>query len=310
MDELDEAFARAVDAYCSWLTYERSYSPHTVRAARSDLESFGRWAERKGVDPLRLTLRQIRGFLAELDRARYARSTINRRLSTLRRFFAYAQTFGLCQSNPAAVLRGPKQPRTLPAVMHRADMEKLLAVCGPSNPDGSPREQSPVDLRNQALLELLYASGLRVSEAAGLKVRDLDLAQAQARVMGKGGKERIVPLHATAVAALSAYLDRGRPSLVGAVEPQNLFLSTRGNPLSADAIRRMFKNALQAAGLDASLSPHAVRHTFATDVLDGGADLRSVQEMLGHASLSTTQIYTHLSSSRLQSAHTQAHPRA
>ena len=310
MEELDRDFARGIDAYCSWLTYERNYSAHTVRAARSDLESFGRWAGRKGLDPFRLTLRQVRGFLAELDRAQYARSTINRRLSTLRRFFGYAQTFGLCEANPVAALQGPKQPRTLPAVLRRADMEKLLAVHAAVGPDGKPREQTPADLRDQALLELLYASGLRVSEAAGLDVKDVDLSQGQARVMGKGSKERIVPLHATAVAAIAEYLERGRPVLAVKPGESRLFLSSRGTPLTADAIRRMFKESLRAAELDESLSPHAVRHTFATDVLDGGADLRSVQEMLGHASLSTTQIYTHLTPSRLLSAHAQAHPRA
>ncbi|MDO4502954.1 MAG: tyrosine recombinase [Coriobacteriia bacterium] len=310
MEDLAEGMASAVDAYCRHLRLERNYSPHTVRATRCDLEQYALWAARRELDPLNVTLRQIRGFLAEQDRAGYARSTINRRLSSLRGFFGYCQSCELCQGNPAAALQGPKQPKTLPKVLRRSDMTRLLAVHAAVDLDGRPREQSASDLRDQALLELLYACGVRVSEAAGLKPADVDLAQGQARVMGKGSKERIVPLHGTAIAALKDYLDRGRSELLGEKDCAHLFVTTRGNPMSADAIRVMFKRSLQQAGLDPSLSPHAMRHTFATDVLDGGADLRSVQEMLGHASLSTTQIYTHLTPTRLQVAHAQAHPRA
>ena len=164
-------------------------------------------------------------------------------------------------------------------------------------------------LRNQALLELLYGAGLRVSEASSLEVSGVDFSEGMVRVMGKGSKERLVPLHAKALEVLSAYIHQARSILLGGKQSTYVFISSRGNQLSTNTIRTVFKQALQEAGLDESLSPHAMRHSFATDLLSGGADLRSVQEMLGHASLSTTQIYTHLSSDRLKAVHHQSHPR-
>lgn len=309
MQELPTAFGEAVEGYCRHLRFERSYSPHTIRSARCDLQSFGLWAVRNHVDPLAADLREARGYLADLDRARYARSTVNRRLSTLRRFFSWARLHGLAQGNPATALKGPKKPATLPSVMRPADVDRLLAVYAPGALGGEGG-QDALSMRNQALLELLYAAGLRVSEASGLELSSVSYDEATVRVLGKGGKERIVPLHATALRAVRTYMDRGRPQLLKGGESSALFVSARGNALTPDAIRTVFKQALRRAGLDPSFSPHALRHTFATHVLDGGADLRSVQEILGHSSLSTTQIYTHLTPSRLLQAHSTAHPRA
>ncbi len=289
---------------------ERSASAHTVRAYHIDLMDFARWAKRASVDPLTATHRQLRQYLGELDRAQYSRTTINRRLSALRGFFRWLNVTGKSSSDPACVLQGPKKQKSLPQVIRPADMARLLSVHGKRDAQGRPREQSPADMRDQALLEFLYACGARVSEASGLKVADVDFEQGQVKVFGKGSKERIIPLHEMALSSLRAYLVVGRPRLLDGKSSEYAFVSTRGNRMGTDAIRKMFKATLREAGLDETLSPHDMRHTFATDLLSGGADLRSVQEMLGHASLSTTQVYTHLSPERLKDAHRQAHPRA
>ena len=304
----------AIDEFCRALRTERNASPHTVRAYRSDLEAYARWAARAGVDALAPTLRELRSYAADLDAAGYARATMNRRISSLKGMFRWRAAADKGRGVSAGALSGPKRPRRLPRVVRPAEMARILAVHGPVGLDGLPREQSLSDLRDQAVLELLYASGVRVSEACSLSLPDLDLASGQARVLGKGSKERVVFVHSAAVASLAAYLARARPVLaLRAPEPARsdaLFLSIRGRRLSPDTVRRMFRNTQLAAGLPGSYTPHDVRHTFATDVLDGGADLRAVQEMLGHASLSTTQIYTHLSPARLKSVHAQAHPRS
>ena len=190
-----------------------------------------------------------------------------------------------------------------------ADMARILSVHAPSGERGSDGERTPSDMRDQALLEFLYACGARVSEASALLVANVDFEQRQVKVFGKGSKEWIIPLHDMAVSSLRAYALYARPKLLGFSEEPLFFVSDRGGRYSTDAIRRMFKRTLAQAGVDPTFSPHDMRHTFATDLLNGGADLRSVQEMLGHASLSTTQIYTHVSAARLKEVHHQAHPR-
>lgn len=296
--------------FCEALKIERNASSHTVRAYKTDLLVFLRWAQRCGVDPLELTHRQLRRYLGELDRAGYSRTTVNRRLSSLRGFYRWLNVMGFAEVDPASALRGPKELRNLPAVVTSQDMEKLLSVYAACDVCGRPRKQSAEDKRNQALLEFLYACGARVSEASGLLVGNVDFALAQVKLFGKGSKERIVPLHETALASMRAYLDEARGELLAGKKSEFFFISTRGNAMSPDAVRKMFKKALGAAGLDPSLSPHDLRHSFATDMVSGGADLRSVQELLGHASLSTTQIYTHVSPERLKRVHEQAHPRS
>lgn len=298
-----------MDAFCDALRIERNASEHTVRAYRVDLADYARWAHREGLDPVAVTHRQLRRYLGDLDQARYSRTTVNRRLSALRGFFRWLVATGEAQEDPAGILQGPKQAKNLPRHIRAADMARLLSVHGRRDADGSPREQTPVDMRNLALLEFLYACGARVSEASGLRTADVDFSRGQVKVFGKGAKERIIPLHDLALDSMKTYLHFGRAKLLNGRESPFFFVSTRGNRMGADAIRKMFKAALRAAGLDETLSPHDMRHTFATDLLEGGADLRSVQEMLGHASLSTTQIYTHLSPERLKQVHRRAHPR-
>lgn len=310
LERVGEGASRLAELYCHALKVEQNASPHTVRAYRTDLHDYLRWAAREQLDPIRIHHRQLRLYLSELDRAQYNRATINRRLSSLKGFFRWLNVSGEIDADPASVLRGPKQTKSLPSLIKPRDMAKLLSVHGKKDLTGKKREQNPVDLRNQALLEMLYACGARVSEVSGLELANVDFKNKQVKVFGKGSKERIIPLHDLAIDSMKTYLHFGRPKLLKEKSSLCFFVSTRGNRMTTDAIRKMFKETVRTAGLDETLSPHDMRHTFATDLLAGGADLRSVQEMLGHASLSTTQIYTHLSSDRLKKAHRQAHPRA
>lgn len=291
----------ALDRYLVHMRVERNLSPNTVRAYAADLARYLEWARRSGVDALHPTHRQLRRYLAELDQARYARRTVARRLAAVRGLFGFLLVEGTIDSDPSAVLATPKIGRSLPRTVPDDALAALLEA---------PDESTPVGLRDRALLELLYASGARVSEVAGLSISDVDLAQGQVRLFGKGSKERDVPVYHLATQRIRDYLLKGRPALARPESPDALFLSSRGRSMSADAIRRVFKSRMAQAGAASDLSPHAMRHTFATHLLEGGADLRSVQELLGHIALSTTQIYTHLSMGRLKDVHGKSHPRA
>jgi integrase/recombinase XerD len=298
-----EETERLIDSFLTVLRVERNLSLHTIRAYGTDLRDFSAWMKRE-----RLTLEDVehriaRRYLAEMDRARYSRTTINRRLSAVRVFFAWLVEAGWLENDPMSVVSGPRLSKRLPVTLTTSDVERLLEASDIT---------TTVGLRNQAIIELLYASGARISELAGLTIASVDFVQMQATVFGKGSRQRIVPLHQTALRTLHEYLTIARPELAGHAErlTDALFLTTRGSAMSTDAIRKMFKQVLRDAGLDEALSPHDLRHSFATDLLNNDADLRSVQEMLGHASLSTTQIYTHLSVGHLKEAHRRAHPRA
>ena len=282
-----DEFARLRDGFVSFLTRVRRLSPHTVRAYASDLTAFGAWLHRRGLGLATLSHRDLRGYLGELSRAGYATKTINRHLSSVRSFFSWLEREGLVANGAADALMGPKAAQRLPHTVS--------------------------DGRDALLIELLYASGARIAEAAHLTVGDIDASQAQLHLFGKGSKERIVPLYQGIMGRLSAYVAGARQELLSHAKGRRtdaLFVSTRGNAMSADALRDAFERRVREAGLDASVTPHSLRHSFATELLGGGADLRSVQEILGHASLSTTQIYTHLSIERLKDAARQAHPRA
>ncbi len=300
----DERFdAKAAQLACDFarhLEVERGLSVHTVRAYCIDVRSYLDWAARSKVDPLRVDYRRFRRYLAELNAAGYVTKTAARRLSAVRTFYKYLNIVGACSTNPASAAASPKIRRDLPRKTSDSDISVLLEVC----------EDNVVGLRDRAFLELLYASGARIAEAARLKTGDVDFSSASVRLFGKGSKERIVPLYEVALDAIQDYMRNGRPKLMIAGTTDALFLSTRGKAMSADSLRRVFKRRAAQAGLDPSLHPHDMRHAFATDLVEGGADLRSVQEMLGHASLSTTQVYTHLSLKHMKETYKQAHPRS
>lgn len=290
-----------VDLYLTHLRVERNLSANTVRAYATDLATLLAWAERTGKHLLDVDYRTLRGFLGEMDRARYSRRTIARRLAAARSFYRHLVTVGFAKASPAAMLSAPKVPRHLPTV---APADLLAALLD------APAASTPFGLRDRAMLELLYASGLRVSELSGLDLKDLDLNAGTVRAMGKGGRERMVPVHPLAVRRLREYLSGGRVRLYSARSGDALFLNRLGGRLTAGGIRRMLDRHLAEVGARHQLTPHDLRHTFATHLLEGGADLRTVQELLGHVALSTTQIYTHISTKRLRDVHRDAHPRA
>ena len=293
------------DSFLSYLARVRNYSPNTAAAYAQDLDCFLIWASNCGIDVLQATHRDFRRFLSSLSGAGYAKTTVNRRLSAVRSFYS------VIESNPAAVVSSPKLPKPLPHVLSQEDVEKLLKCADSSTPAGA---------LDAALVELLYASGARIGEVASLDVDRIDFSDKSVRLFGKGSKERIVPLYPAALHALDTYLAHARPVLLAnhkggltaeeAADAQRaLFINARGARMSERSLRARFEKLLAQAGLAGMATPHTMRHTFATEVLDGGADLRSVQEMLGHASLSTTQIYTHLTPERLREVSLQAHPR-
>jgi site-specific recombinase XerD len=274
-------------------------SPATVRAYRGDLAQYGRWLQAAGVGVGEVDTRRLRRYAAYLGSLRYAPATAARKLSAVRSAHAWMRERGLAATDPAAVVPGPKRVRTLPATVARGELGRLFAT-----PARDPR-----DLRDRALLELLYGAGLRAAEACTLRLGDVDLARRELRALGKGSKQRALPLGSRAAAALDRYLRLGRPALAGDGGRGEVFLSVRGRPLHPSDVRRALDRALRRAGL-AHRSPHALRHSFATHLLEGGADLRSIQELLGHASVSTTQVYTHVSAQHLRAAHAASHPRA
>ena len=298
------------DNFLSYLARVRNYSPNTAAAYAQDLDCFLIWASNCGIDVLQATHRDFRRFLSSLSGAGYAKTTVNRRLSAVRSFYSWLVREGVIESNPAAVVSSPKLPKPLPHVLSQEDVEKLLKCADASTPAGA---------LDAALVELLYASGARIGEVASLDVDRIDFSDKSVRLFGKGSKERIVPLYPAALRALDAYLAHARPVLLAnhkgglaaeeAADAQRaLFINARGARMSERSLRARFEKLLARAGLAGMATPHTMRHTFATEVLDGGADLRSVQEMLGHASLSTTQIYTHLTPERLREVSLQAHP--
>ena len=304
----DRVSLRLIGEYLDYLRMLQ-HSEQTISAYGSDLRFFLSWCMTHDIAFDSPTHQQIRRYLGSLDMRGLSRKTSNRRLSSLKGFYQWLMIAHGSVSNPAAVLQGAKQPKTLPKPIAQQDMDRLLGVYAS---DEMMARDPVIALRNQAVLELLYACGLRVSEVAGITRARLSLDSGTISVVGKGNKERLVPIYAKAIDALRRYLRESRPKLAASMKRPSdaCFLSTRGNPLSTSAIRSIFKEALEIAGLDPSLSPHAMRHSFASDLLVGGADLRSVQELLGHSSLSTTQIYTHLSPDHLKKVQLQAHPRA
>lgn len=290
-----------VDEFVGYLRVERNLSPNTVKAYAADLASLLDWAERENVHLLDADHRRLRRYLAELDQARYSKRTVARRLAAVRALYRYCVMRGYAEGSPAAVLSTPRLQRTLPAVAPEQLVTGLLAA---------PDTSTPLGLRDAAILELLYATGVRVSELSGLDMADVDLTGGTVRVMGKGSRERIVPMHPVAVRRLREYLSGGRPGLQRESSGSAFFLNRLGTRLTDGGIRRMMEKHLAGIGASAQMTPHALRHSFATHLLENGADLRTVQELLGHVALSTTQIYTHVSTKHLRDVHKGAHPRA
>ena len=291
--------------FLAYLELERGVSQNTLQSYRSDLLQFGDFLEKRGVTAEEAGPRDVGDFLTGLaagdSEAPVATATIQRKAACLRSFYRHLRREAVRESDPTAGLSTPRKSQKLPHVLGRAEVQRLLA---------QPKGTDPIALRDRALLELMYACGLRASETVALEPGQLDLHDGVARVRGKGDKERIVPIGREAVRAVEAYLRRGRPALVGAREERRLFVNFRGGALTRQGLYKVIGRHATSAGLAGKMSPHTLRHSFATHLLSGGCDLRSVQEMLGHADVSTTQLYTHLSSEHLKDAYFKAHPRA
>lgn len=293
--------------FLDYLTFERNVSPNTISAYRDDLESFIGFLcndyltmGRDQLDLKRVDHLAVRSYLAHLARRKLARATVARHLSALRTFFKFLVREEIVEANPARTVATPKREKHLPAVLQTSDVALLIE---------QPDRSTTLGLRDAAWLELLYASGLRISELVGIDLDDLELRSRLVKVRGKGAKERIVPFGSKAEAAVRAYL-AVRGELIRNIEEEAVFVNYRGERITTRSIRRLFDGYVRDAALRTGASPHTLRHSFATHLLNAGADLRGIQELLGHASLSTTQKYTHLNDWQLMAVYKKAHPRA
>jgi integrase/recombinase XerC len=307
-----------IERFLEHLGEERNYSPNTLRAYRGDLERFLAFLAEdfldvapEAVEPARVDALAVRSFLAALHRGGVGRRSQGRALSAVRSLFAFAAREGVVPANPARGVPTPKAPRTLPRHLRPGEVESLLEAAVPT---AGAAGDTALALRDRALLEVLYATGLRVGELVSLDWRDLDVAARVLRVLGKGGKERMVPFGRPAAGALGAWLARWeevRRRAGGADDREEpVFLNHRGGRLTDRSVRRVIDCAVERAAVAAGVHPHTLRHTFATHLLEHGADLRAIQELLGHSSLATTQRYTHVEIERLLSVYREAHPRA
>ncbi|MGI9195982.1 MAG: tyrosine recombinase XerC [Candidatus Nanopelagicales bacterium] len=303
-DELPEPLADALTRFAEHLSSERGRSDHTVRAYVGDVDDLLRFAAGHGaVQVSDVTLLDLRGWLAEQERRGLSRSTLARRAASARAFTQWAAHRGLADSDAGARLASPKRGRPLPTVLSAEQAATLLELAGTVADD-------PVGVRDLAMVEVLYATGIRVSELVGLDIDDVDHGRRTVRVLGKGNRERVVPVGVPALKAIRQWQEHGRPDLAREGSGAALFLGARGHRVDPRAVRQVVHRAVAQVPGAPDIGPHGLRHSAATHVLDGGADLRAVQEILGHASLATTQIYTHVSVERLRTTFEQAHPRA
>jgi integrase/recombinase XerC len=304
---LPRQFEELLTGYLRHLRGQRNLAEHTVRAYRSDLLTLFTHLDRLGMDSLdEVDLRSLRSWLAKQHTVGHARTTLQRRAAAVRVFFAWAHETGQVSTDPAANLRSPKTTRVLPPTLDHATASQMLdAAIATAREAGGP-----IGVRDVAVLEILYSTGMRVSELCGLDLNDLDRERQVTRVFGKGSKERTVPLGAPALRAVDAWLAKARSQLRTDQSGEAMFIGARGSRIDPRVVRRIVHRSLRMTEGAPDLGPHGLRRAMATHLLEGGADLRSVQEILGHASLATTQIYTHVTNDRLRSAFEQAHPRA
>jgi integrase/recombinase XerD len=300
----DIAMRDRVDDFLSHIEVERGYAENTLAAYRNDLGQFLDYLDGLGTVAswARVDTDVIIGYVLSLKEREYSSATVARKVAAIKSFFHFLLAEGDIRDDPTAALDAPRVKKRLPRALNREDIELLLA-----RPRAVP---GPKGLRDTALVEILYATGMRVSEVVALNTDDVNTASGSVRCFGKGGKERIIPMYDQAVASLRAYLDEGRVAFLRDPRDRALFLNARGTRLTRQGLWLIIKDYVETSGIEADVTPHTLRHSFATHLLDGGAGLREVQQLLGHSNVSTTQIYTHVSGSRLREAYDSAHPRA
>ena len=293
-----------VEDFLSYIAVERGYSDNTLAAYRNDLSQFTQYlAGRTDVhDWASVGQDVIVDYVLNLRERAYSSATVARKVAAIRSFFHFLVAEGDIRQDPTVALDAPRVKKRLPHALSQDDVDRLLAAPG--------EVKGPKGLRDSALIELLYATGMRVSEIVALNVDDVNIASASVRCFGKGGKERIIPIYGRAVAAVRAYLDEGRVAYLRDRQNKALFLNARGTRLTRQGLWLIIKEYVADAGIEAEVTPHTLRHSFATHLLDGGVGLREVQQLLGHSNVSTTQIYTHVSTARLREVYDQSHPRA
>ncbi len=297
------AVEKQVQQFLNYIKFERGYSPNTLAAYQRDLEQLLDYVITEGVaDWKQLTPEALEEFAGMLNEQAYTPATVVRKTAAARSFLRFLFTEGIISSELAGWLQQPKIGRRLPHALSQAEVAQLLQA--------SAVQTTPLGLRDHALLEVLYAAGLRATEATALRVNDVNFQEGSVRCVGKGDKERVIPLHEQALQALREYNSTGRPFLLRDNKEQTLFLNHTGRPLTRQGLWLIIQHYAREAGIAAQVTPHTLRHSFATHLLDGGADLREVQQFLGHANITTTQIYTEVSSQRKRLAYDQAHPRA
>ncbi|MFA5355808.1 MAG: tyrosine recombinase XerC [Candidatus Omnitrophota bacterium] len=289
------AMDRYIEKFIRYLQIEKNYSPHTIENYKLDLDDFKKFLGETALDKIDYLL--LRKYLAILKEKNLSSRSVGRRLSALRSFFKFLVREGHLKINPIVVLSSPKQDKHLPTFLTEDEVDKLITAV---------KLASERDYRDKAVIETFYSTGIRVSELVGLNIDDIDFISGIIKVLGKGKKERIVPVGETALTAIRAYLDKRKK----VKEPEVLFLNKNGTRITDRGIRDVLDKYIRLASLKHGVSPHTLRHSFATHLLNRGADLRSVQELLGHVNLSTTQIYTHLTTEKLKSVYNKAHPRA
>ncbi len=302
----DARFRSLTLDFLSYLELERGLSRNTLNAYRTDLLQYGGYLSAHHLDALQARPAEVGEFLAELatggpDKPPVSSATIHRKAACLRSFYKHLRRDELIGDDPTASLAAPRRSKKLPHVLNQTEVKRLLEA---------PKGAEPTALRDRAILEVMYACGLRASEVIGLEMTDIDLQEGFVKARGKGSKERMVPLGKHAIMAIRAYIRGGRQELLHGREEPRLLLNFRGGPLTRQGLYKIVQRHARAVGLDGKMSPHTLRHSFATHLLSNGCDLRAVQEMLGHADIATTQMYTHLSGERLKEVYYEAHPRA
>lgn len=297
---MQKELMKNIQNFIEYLKKEKRYAENTTTSYHKDLEEYQNFINQKKIDYKKITKEEIRNYLKYLDALHYSKNTISRNLSTLRHFYAYLLVNKKITSNPFKSIRNPKKDKKLPNFLQPDEMQKIFDTIN---------IESPLGLRNRLIIELLYATGLRVSELTNMKLKAIDMKNKEIKVLGKGNKERIVYFGEYAKKYLELYLEESRPLLLNHQENEYLLVNNNGGKLTSRGVEMVIDKVVTEASLKHHISPHALRHTFATDLLNNGADLKSVQELLGHASLSTTQIYTHVTSERLRSVYLKTFPR-